>query len=92
MEAAMSTLELKRQYARMNYDADVMFSINYNAYFGEIKDISLGGAFISLDNLPAMEPDDEVRITIPYCFQNKDITLRGRVTRYAENGVGIEFF
>jgi hypothetical protein len=88
----MSTLELKRQHARMNYDADVMFSINYNAYFGEIKDISLSGAFISLDSIPAMEHDDELRITIPYAFQNKEITLRGRVARYAEHGLGIEFF
>ena len=88
----MRNSEVKRQHKRRNYDADVMFSINYNTYFGEIKDISLSGAFISLDNMPFVEDDDEVHLTIPYAFQKKDITLRGRVTRYAENGVGIEFF
>ena len=89
----MNNLEAKRQNTRRNYDADVVFSINYNAYFGEIKDISLSGAFISLDNMPAMEPDDEVHITIPYAIhKKKDVTLRGRITRYAANGVGIEFF
>jgi hypothetical protein len=88
----MDNLDIKRKYSRRNYDADVMFSINYNTYFGEIKDISLSGAFISLDNMPLVENDDEVHLTIPYAFQKKDLTLRGRVTRYAENGVGIEFF
>ena len=88
----MNNFEMKRQHTRRNYDADVVFSINYNTYLGEIKDISLGGAFISLDNIPAVEPDDEVHVTIPYAFQKKDLTLKGRVTRYAENGVGIEFF
>jgi hypothetical protein len=88
----MDNLDSKRKHSRRNYDADVIFSINYNSYFGEIKDISLSGAFISLDNMPVVEHDDEVQVTIPYASLKKDITLRGRVTRYAENGVGIEFF
>ena len=81
-----------RKHARKLYSADVVFSIDVNSYFGEIKDISLSGAFISFDNLPAVEPEDEVRITIPFAFQDKDITLTGRVARYAENGIGVEFF
>jgi hypothetical protein len=88
----MDNLDAKRKHSRRDYHADVMFSIDYNAYFGEIKDISLGGAFVSLDNLPTVEPDDEIHLTIPYAFQKKEITLKGRVTRYAENGIGIEFF
>ena len=82
----------QRKHSRMHYDADVVFSINYNSYFGELKDISLSGAFVSLGSMPTVEPEDEVQITIPYAFQKKNVTLRGRVTRYAENGVGVEFF
>ena len=88
----MNNLTMKRKHTRRDYNADVIFSINYHSYFGEIKDISLSGAFISLDNMPFVEPDDEVQVTIPYASLKKDITLRGRVKRYAENGVGIEFF
>lgn len=88
----MNNLGEKRLHTRRNYDADVMLSINTHAHFGEIKDISLSGAFVSLNNIPAVEPDDEFYITIPYVLQQKDVTLKGRVTRYAENGIGIEFF
>ena len=88
----METPNNTRKHDRRNYNADVVFSIDYNNYFGEIKDISLGGAFISFDTMPAVNPDDEVSLTIPYASQNKDITLKGRVARYAENGIGVEFF
>lgn len=93
-EVAMNGFDInrKRKHSRRSYDADVVFSINYNSYFGEMTDISLSGAFISFDTMPAVEPDDEVQLTIPYAFQKKDITLKGRVARYAENGIGVEFF
>ena len=58
----------------------------------KLEDLSLGGAFVSGEDLPLMELEDNVELTIPFSDKQKEVELTGTVRRITENGVGIEFF
>lgn len=81
-----------RTYDRKTYSADVEFAINIHNYYAELKDISLGGAFICMNTIPRIEDGDEVYVTIPFAYQHKEIQLKAHIMRYAEDGLGLAFF
>lgn len=82
----------RRAHDRKAYSADVEFTIDINNYYTELKDISLSGAFIYMNTIPPIEYGDEVFVTIPFAYQNKQIQLKAQVMRYAEDGLGVAFF
>ena len=91
-EENMKQPEYTRTYDRKAYSADVALAVNIRHYFAEIKDISLGGAFIYINNIPPIEDGDDVSVTIPFAYQHKEVQLKARVMRYAEEGLGVAFF
>jgi hypothetical protein len=91
-EENMKPVGTQRTYDRKAYSADVEFAINIHNHFAELKDISLGGAFIYMNTIPRVEDGDEVYVTIPFAYQHKEIQLKAHVTRYAEDGLGVAFF
>ena len=88
----MKPSEFQRTYERKAYSADVAFDINCHTYFAEVKNISLGGALISMKTIPRIENGDNVTVTIPFAYQHKEVQLKAQVMRYAEEGLGITFF
>ena len=58
----------------------------------KLLDLSLGGAFISADNLPPIDPEMKIMLEIPYQNRSGTVELAGTVRRYSEEGLGIEFF
>lgn len=88
----MKFLNSKRTYDRKAYSAEVKLAINNHTYFAEVKNISLGGALISMSTIPLIEDGDDVSVTIPFAYQPKEVQLKARVMRYAEEGLGVAFF
>ena len=79
-------------YNRKEYSADVEFAVNIHHYFAELKDISLSGAFITMNTIPRIEDGDDISVTIPFAYLPKEVQIKARVMRYAEGGLGIAFF
>ncbi len=91
-EENMKLSESQRAYERKAYSADVEFAINSHTYFAEVKNLSLGGALISMSTIPLIDDGDNVTVTIPFAYQHKEVQLKARVMRYAEEGLGVIFF
>jgi hypothetical protein len=47
---------------------------------------------ISNPDIPQIQLDDEIIITVPFKSNGKTVELKGRVVRFIEEGTGIEFF
>jgi hypothetical protein len=88
----MKPADNQRTYERIKYLADVELGINANTYHAELKDISLGGAFISMSTIPRIDYADDVAITIPFAYHQKEVRLKANVVRYAKEGLGVLFF
>ena len=82
----------KRKYKRKAYGATVDLTIDRITYLAKLLDLSRGGAFISADNLPPIETEMNVQLTIPYENKPGAVELAGTVRRLSENGIGVEFF
>lgn len=82
----------KRRHTRVTYGATVDLTVDNNNYVVFMRDISLGGAFIAGDHLPALNKEMHVILTIPYEDMFDPAKLNGTVRRITDGGVGIEFF
>ena len=82
----------KRKHTRVPYGASVDLTVDTSDYVVFMKDISLGGAFISGDHLPPLQEETHVILTVPDEDRFETATLNGTVRRITDHGVGIEFF
>jgi hypothetical protein len=82
----------KRRHTRVAYHAMVDLTVDNQDYSVFMKDISLGGAFISGDHLPPLNKEMRVILTVPDEDTFDTATLSGTVRRLTEDGAGIEFF
>jgi len=81
-----------RKHERKVYGATVDLTVDRITYMVELLDLSLGGVFLSADNLPPIEPQIKVSLSIPYEKKPWSVQLPGTVRRLSEKGLGIEFF
>ena len=82
----------KRKHTRVPYGAMVDLTVDNQDYSVFMKDISLGGAFISGDHLPPLNKEMHVILTVPDEDTFDTATLNGTVRRLTDGGAGIEFF
>jgi hypothetical protein len=82
----------KRRHTRVAYGAMVDLTVDQHDYAVFMKDISLGGAFISGDHLPPLTKEMHVILTVPDEDTFETATLYGTVRRLTDDGAGIEFF
>ena len=82
----------KRRHTRVAYGAMVDLTVDQHAYAVFMKDISLGGAFISGDHLPPLNKEMRVILTVPDEDTFGTATLNGTVRRLTDEGAGIAFF
>ena len=82
----------KRRYERKFYGATIDLTVDRTTYLAKLLDLSRGGAFISSDNLPPIETEMNVSLSIPYENENGKVNLSGTVRRLSEKGFGVEFF
>jgi hypothetical protein len=87
----MGTGEFRRRYDRKNYNTDIIFSLQGKAYAGTLKDISMGGAFLTSISVNQVYKGDVIIISIPYTNGRKNIKRRARVLWISGDGFAVEF-
>ncbi|MBT4838727.1 MAG: PilZ domain-containing protein [Methylococcales bacterium] len=92
----MSTVEEKRKCIRYNLNAtsEITFQDDGKTCQGDIRDISVGGFFIELDN--RLSPTDnnrlvEFHIYADICSTKTIVIGDGRIVRVTAEGIGIFF-
>ncbi len=88
----MATGEFRRRHERKNYNTEVTFSYREKAYTGVLKDISMGGAFVTTVSAGRVGQGDEIVISIPYTSGSKHIKRRAKVLWARGDGFAVEFF
>lgn len=82
----------KRQYSRTPYRKSVYFSAKNRVFNENIKDFSRSGVFIEIGpGNHSYAVGDKIIINMEHPGTLKNIKASGRITRIAENGIGIEF-
>lgn len=78
-----------RDYPRIDYCTEVIYSDNHRLSSGMSKNISATGMFIE----PAgpFSVGREVIVTLEHPKNRKPIKVKGKIARKAKNGVGIRF-
>jgi Tfp pilus assembly protein PilZ len=85
-------LGFKRIHERKLYATEVVFSHKNKAYAGQIKNISLGGAFIATDSVNQFSTGEVVTLSIPFTTGRKHVKRKGRIQWANNEGIAIEFF
>lgn len=88
----MATGEFRRRHERKSYNTEVTFSFRERAYTGLLKDISMGGAFVTTLSAGHLGQGDEIVISIPYTSGSKHIKRRAKVLWSRGDGFAVEFF
>lgn len=82
----------RRQSFRMPFNAEVVCHTSDRNYKGKIRDLSSNGFFMKAGEYPPAEALCDVEIFINGNHSRLRIDkLKGRVVRFADNGVGIGF-
>ena len=84
-------LGFKRIHDRKKYVVEIIFTHKNKAYQGRIKNISLGGAFISTSSVNQFYSGDVIILSIPFTTGKEHVKRRGRVQWLNNDGFAIEF-
>ncbi|MEW6077364.1 MAG: PilZ domain-containing protein [Thermodesulfobacteriota bacterium] len=79
----------KRHHPRKNLRLCVTMAHGQKTGEHHARDISLGGIFV--ETREKLSLGQEVRITLPFSNQNRQIKMNGKVVRVTEEGVGVQF-
>ena len=85
-------LGFKRFHERKIYTKEVVFSHKNKAYSGQIKNISLGGAFIAANSVNQFSIGETITLSIPFSTGKKHVKRKGRIQWMNDEGFAIEFF
>ena len=83
--------EHKRMHNRKQYGVEVIFAHENNPHRGIIKNLSLGGAFISTANINLFSKGDKITINIPFTSGKKSVKRIGKIKWINQEGFAIEF-
>ena len=84
-------MEFRRIHERKYYNTPIMFAHKEKGYSGDIKNISLGGAFISTLHVNLFDVNDIITISIPFTSGKEHVKKRGRIKWLNDEGFAIEF-
>ena len=85
-------LGFKRIHERKLYIKEVIFSHKDKAYAGQMKNISLGGAFIATRSVNQFSAGDTITISIPFTTGQKYVKRKGLIQWTNNEGIAVEFF
>ncbi|NVM23367.1 MAG: PilZ domain-containing protein [Desulfobacterales bacterium] len=57
----------------------------------KVKDFSLGGVFIQIEDVSGFKQGDEIELVIELPHEKDAIEVRARIMRVTSNGIGAEF-
>ena len=83
--------DFRRKHERKDYLTDVVFAYKGRAYGGTIKNISLGGAFITTPSVNQFSAGDIITISIPFTDGNKSVKRKARIEWNNNTGFAVEF-
>jgi hypothetical protein len=83
--------DFRRKYERKNYSADIVFASNGRIFQGNLKDISVGGAFILTKYANQVLEGEVVTISIPFTDGLKHVKRSGHVLWKNSTGFAIDF-
>ena len=69
----------------------MIFSFGERAYAGVLKDISVGGAFVTTPSVGWVDTGDIIVISIPFTNGKKHIKRRAKVLWCNAEGFAVEF-
>ncbi len=79
----------RRGYERHDLSTEAQIQLDHEVIKGEVKNLSLSGAFVTSDRVMELNADVELSIDDPLTQQlNK---LEAKVVRVADDGVGLQF-
>ena len=78
---------------RKNARIDFYLPVTIKGYPGlnKVKDFSLGGLFIEIDDTSQFNEGDEIDLVMNLPHENKDMQVRALVMRVTGKGIGVEF-
>ncbi len=79
----------KRGCERYAVSTTAQIHLDNEVVEGEVKNLSLSGAFVTTDKL--MEPDADVEVSIDNPLTQGLDSIEAKVTRVENNGVGLQF-
>ncbi len=80
-------VEEKRDRVRVDTSRPVEFIVNERSYFGSIRNLSGGGAFVDTTQSFSVGQD----ISMTYSFIYGEENRNGQVTRSTYQGIGVKF-
>ena len=80
-----------RRHDRKLYGADVIFAHKGRLYNGTLKDISLGGAFITTTMINKFSVGDKITVSIPFSSGDSHVKRDGRIAWLNDEGFAAEF-
>jgi hypothetical protein len=84
--------DFRRQYDRKNYRTDITFVSEKQMFWGALKNISIGGAFIKTKYVNQLYEGGLVTLSIPYTDGNKHVKRKGRVLWKNDMGFAVGFY
>jgi c-di-GMP-binding flagellar brake protein YcgR len=79
---------------RRNPRIDIQLPVEVVAHHEQpemVKDLSVGGLFITTENPSDFKQDDEIELVMREPADNKPMRVSARVAHVGENGIGVEF-
>lgn len=81
----------KRAHERKGYKAEIIIIHHSRPYQGTMKDISLGGAFITTNAVNQFSVGDVVTLDIPFTTGKSNVRRRARIQWQNNVGIAVEF-
>ena len=81
----------RRRHERKDYGTNIVFAIKDRAYSGILKNISVGGAFISTTSVNQVSVGDVITINIPFTDGRKHLLRKARIKWGNNEGFAAEF-
>jgi hypothetical protein len=82
----------RRKHERKIYRAEIMIIHHSRPYQGTLKDISIGGAFVTTKAVNQFSVGDVITLDIPFTAGEKNVRRRARILWQNNIGFGVEFF
>jgi len=90
-ETVASAYDYRRVHERKIYAAEIVFSHAERLYAGNLKDISLGGAYIETYSANQFTADDKVVVSIPFPSGQHSVKRQGCIKWSDNAGFAVEF-
>jgi hypothetical protein len=83
--------DFRRIHERKDYNPHIVFAHENQLYSGNLKNISIGGAFIVTPCVNQFSKKDIVTISIPFSAGRKNIKRKGTIRWLNNEGFAVEF-